>query len=251
MKKIIFLGFCLLYVILSHSQKHFDFKSKNTFGYANTIFHTMDVFDMKNNKHTFTYQRFINRRTTFVVNYSVARCAMHYNLGASPFLRYQNTDQFGRNTTTIENIVAKQGNSFYNTVGFSAGFRKFIHRKGAVAPYGTFIEFKVGREKITRSKSSDSMIYYSAANRVYAKFPNKGIDHLNFTNFSVGVGSAKPIARHLIFTWVLSATLNIPGWTDYRSSSVSNEDEYYFRNASASHQNNNYLNLNIGLNYSF
>lgn len=250
MKKIISLGFGLLIVLLGHSQKHFDFKSKNTIGYANTVFHTMDVFEMKNNKHTFTYQRVVNRRTSFVVNYAFARCAMHYNLGASPFLRYQSTDRFGR-TTTIENIVAQDGNSYYNTAGFSVGFRKFIHKKGAVAPYGTFIELKVGREKITRSKTSDSLVYYSAANRVYAKFPNMGIDYLNFTNFHVGVGSAKPIAKHLIFTWLLSATLNVPGWINHRSNSVSNEDEYFFRNASAVHQTNNYLNLNLGLNYSF
>jgi hypothetical protein len=250
MKKIIVLGFSLTSVLLSYSQKQIDFHSKNTIGYANTVFHTMDVFDMKNNKHTLTYQRLINRRTTFVANYAFARCAMHYNLGASPFLYYKSTDRFGR-TNTIENIVAKQGNSYYKTAGFSIGFRKFIHRKGSVAPYGTFIELKMGREKITRAKTSDSIVYYSAANRVYANFPNKGINHLDFTNFNVGVGSSKPIAKHLIFTWLLSATLNIPGWINHRSNSVSNEDEYFFRNASASHQTNNYLNLNIGLNYSF
>lgn len=247
MNKLIIWSLVFMSVQLS-AQSGFDFKRKNTIGYSNTVLHMLDVLKVSANKHNFTYQRVLNRRSSLIVNYSVAHCPMHYYFSIAPNLTYNRKDNNG--TQTINNIIAKDGNSFYNTSGFSIGIRKFIHSKGSVAPYGSFLEIKLGHEKATRAKSPP-LEFYSADQKINYTFPNKGITSVKFVNVQLGGGSSHPITPRLTFTWLLNFTVNIPTWYDYHSIYVYNEDEYFFRNASVLHQTNNFINLNLGVSYSF
>lgn len=220
------------------AQGKFNFKCKNTFGYSNTILHINNFLSPKTNKHNFTYQRIFNRRTAFIFNYGFSQSQFDFNQNIS--LRNSN-----RTITGAEN-------SYFRTKFYDFGVRKYIYEKGAIAPFGTFIEIKIGKNLIKRNPK-DSILYYSGDKRFYGEMPTTGRTKLNFLNFQIGVGSSKPLTKNISFVWLLNLTGNIPMWTrpGQNVNYLEYEDEYYFQNASVHHQLNNIINLSIGLNYSF
>ncbi|MDI1235435.1 MAG: hypothetical protein PSX81_14235 [bacterium] len=119
---------------------------------------------------------------------------------------------------------------------------------------------KLGYENLI-NKPDDSLKYYNSNGvRTYEKFTNLGKSNLAFVNLIGGVGSTKPIAKHISFTWLLTMTLPIGLWgsdsTQQLSSNgyrkiVFNSDEYFLESSKMTHTRNNVLNLSLGLNYTF
>ncbi len=241
------------------AQKYYHFMEKNTIGYSNTVFHTMDVLSFKYNKHTFTLQRVLNARTTLLFNYSMTKAKCRFGYENAPTLATIKTDQFGR-TTVNEGYHVLTGKNYYQVKGFELGMRKFILSKGSLAPYGTFVEMKLGYENLTNNPN-DSLAYYNSNGyRTYEKFSNIEKNNLTFVNFVGGVGSTKPIAKNISFTWLMSMTLPIGFWGNQTTQQLStngyreivfNSDEYFLESSKMTHIRNNVLNISLGLNYSF
>ncbi|MDI1235436.1 MAG: hypothetical protein PSX81_14240 [bacterium] len=128
-----FIALIIFVTINSNAQKYYDFMAKNSIGYSNTVFHTMNVLSFKHNKHTFTLQRILNTRTTILFNYSITKAICRFGYENAPTLAKINTDQFG-NTTLSEGFHAFTGNNYYVVRGYELGLRKFIRAKGSLSP---------------------------------------------------------------------------------------------------------------------
>ena len=228
----------LLVAARVEAQGKFNFKSKNTFGYSNTILHINNFLLPKTNRHNFTYQRILHRRTALIFNYGFSKSQFDFN---------QNSSLHNSN-----GAITGAENSYFKTKFYDFGVRKYIYEKGAIAPFGTFIEIKIGKNLIKRNPE-DSILYYAGNKRIYGQLPTTGRTKLNFYNIQIGVGSSKPLTKNISFVWLLNLTGNIPMWTrpGQNANYLEHEDEYYFQNASVHHQLNNCINLSIGLNYSF
>ncbi len=260
MKKLLSLTLLSILSIVANAQANFNFKARNTIGYSNTVFHLQDILNMKQNIHSFVYQRVINRRTCLILNYSFSKSQLHINTDKGPSLGVEDPKATSTSSSII-NFTANEKNIYYKVAGYSVGIRKFITSKGAIAPYGSFVEIKTGYDNLSRNPK-DSLKYYQQnkqSERLY-NIPNAGIDHIGFINLHAGIGATRAITKNLSFTWVLNFGINIPIWksvsreqsfTDTRKSFVLNDDEFFFSHADRTHQTNNAMNFSIGLNYSF
>lgn len=248
------LGISIVFFILNFKaagQSNVLFNKYNTIGYSYNFVRPQPL-SLKGMQHKLSYQKIINRKLSFVMDYAFSKNQIKFDLPNKPnyILNVYDSSSFYPKSIYVLSPV---GEAYFRSKLLSMGFRTYLYAKGAIAPFGSFIEVKAAYAKLTQKQNEDNVrfIYNDAyiPNQSLSKYP---ITHLEIISLQLAYGVSKPLYKNISFDWVVNFNLNAALWKgDVKSSSVYYRDLYMYRNSRELFVRNNTVRLNLGIHYGF
>lgn len=234
-------------------QSGFGFNHYNTIGYSHGLIHP-NMFTLNGTQHRFVYQRVLNRRFSIILDYGFSKNSIKYRYpNNEPRFKLSSVDSFNPQNVITERLTP-QGESYYRSNMFSIGFRRYFFSKGAIAPYGAFIEAKCGFARLNQLPGDDGLYFKNDSNIIIPNLylANYSINHLDFVNVQIGVGSSRHLYKNFSIDYLINFNINTVLWTG----NVHGPDYYYrdvflYRCIRNAYVRNSFLRFNIGLHYGF
>lgn len=145
------------------------------------------------------------------------------------------------------------GTAFFRSKLLSFGFRAYLRAKGAIAPYGSFIEVKTGYAMLRQRAGEDNVLFEGSG----SKIPNNSlsyypITHLDIISLQLAYGVSKPLYKNISIDWMVNLNMNAALWKGaVTGPSAYYRDVYMYRNIHELFIRNNTVRFNIGLHYGF
>jgi len=252
MRKIFLLIIISSCLFALNGQKAYRFDNKHFIGYTSNFGH-FAMNDFRQNQHNITYKQIKSRKRMLIVNYAFSKNKLNFGvIPDMPTFRQNIADSLNNEKAFI---LFPEGEAYMRTKTLSVGLRNFIRAKGAIAPYGAFIDMRVGIAHISKRKKDDNLVYrYSNNGDKYLsnELPLLGIKNLNVINFQFGYGASKRIVNNVYFDWLFNVNFNITLWSgDTKNKDVYYRDLFYMRAARNLYLVNNTVGLNFGVHYGF
>jgi len=100
----------------------------------------------------------------------------------------------------------------------------------------------------------DGMFFKNDSNAIVPNvyLPNYSINHLDFVNVQIGIGSSRHLYKNFSIDYLLNFNINTVLWTgDVHGPDYYYRDVFLYRCMRNSHVRNNSLRFNIGIHYGF
>ncbi|MES2618540.1 MAG: hypothetical protein V4613_11720, partial [Bacteroidota bacterium] len=138
------------------AQSKYAFGKRNTIGYTSNFLHFGDPLNIKENEHALAYQRLITRKKSLILEYATVSYQSKFNYEGSPTFKLSTIDSNGKQ---VDRTLTLINPATFKVKTYSFGLRTFVKSKGSIAPYGSFLEFKLGLSLINKPKSDWSGAY--------------------------------------------------------------------------------------------